>query len=122
MSVRGIVEGHKLEPAWVLEDDTPRSRRSRNSVLICAGKHYGMMFSIWERFCDIIEHGSPNMNIEPRLLSPRDRGYQQGWLNPLSDEPKLLDLVTGTPLGDLSYSLEQGRKEFRDLQIHSVCD
>jgi len=44
--------------------------RYRNAQLIHAGKGYGVLYSIWGRFRDIIERGPRLTEINPLLLSP----------------------------------------------------
>ena len=49
-----------------------------------------------------------------------DRAYREGYLNLLSIEPKISDLVTERPLTELTLQLDKGRNEFRNSQVHSI--
>jgi len=46
------------------------ANRYRDAQLIHAGKGYGIMYSIWGRFRDIIERGPRLTEMNPLLLSP----------------------------------------------------
>ncbi|KAF9779677.1 hypothetical protein BJ322DRAFT_1024523 [Thelephora terrestris] len=74
------------------------SNSYRDAQLIHAGKGYAIMFSIW---------GS-------------DHTYREEFINLLSIEPKISDLLTDWPLADLMQQLDKGRNEFRDSQVHSI--
>jgi len=49
-----------------------------------------------------------------------DRTYREGYLNLLSIEPKISDLVAERPLTELTLQLDRGRNEFRNSQVHSI--
>jgi hypothetical protein len=46
------------------------SDRYRDALLVRAEKGYGLIYSIWERHCDILEHGPSLIDTNPMLLSP----------------------------------------------------
>jgi hypothetical protein len=49
-----------------------------------------------------------------------DRTYREGYLNLLSIEPKISDLVAERPLSELTSQLDRGRNEFRNSQVHLI--
>ncbi|KAF9785950.1 hypothetical protein BJ322DRAFT_754912 [Thelephora terrestris] len=101
----------------------PHSKNShRDPLLIHAGKGYAIMYSIWGRFRDILQRGSPLVDVNPLLLSPLDRGYREEYINLLSIEPKIADLLADRELPDLVRDLEKGRNEFRNSQVHSISN
>ena len=51
-----------------------------------------------------------------------DRIYREGYLNLLSIEPKISDLVAERPLTELTSQLDKGRNEFRNSQVHVIHD
>lgn len=51
-----------------------------------------------------------------------NRTYREGYLNLLSIEPKISDFVTSHSLAELMSQLDKGRNEFRNSQVHTICD
>lgn len=51
-----------------------------------------------------------------------DGAYREGYLNLLSIEPKISDLVTDRPLAEIASQLDKGRSEFRNSEICVIND
>ena len=102
---------------------------------------YAIMYSIWGRFRDILQRGSSLIDTNAVLLSPlqvparylnfettdsflggSERSYREEYINLLSIEPKMSDLLTDRPLAQLTLQMDKGRNEFRNSQVHSISN
>lgn len=50
-----------------------------------------------------------------------DRAYREEYLNLTFIEPKVKDLVADCPLAEVVAQLKKGRNEFRNSQVHTIC-
>lgn len=51
-----------------------------------------------------------------------ERTYREEYINLLSVEPKIADLISTHTPADLSLNLDKGRREFRNAQVHSISN
>jgi len=66
-----------VEPPFIVTHSLLLANRSRDAQLIRAGKGYGMMYSIWKRFHDIISHGSRHATDRERPPLPPTQAQLQ---------------------------------------------
>ena len=108
------------------------------ATLSLAGKSYGLRFSSWRKFQDILDTGrKATTAANPNFLSEwyvfhtpstttksdsfnRERQMKDEYQNLLSVEPKVPDILTRVTLLKAAKILRDGREAFRSSQAHTI--